>query len=54
MSSIALAFGLTLIAGLTTGIGALLAAMIKKLNLQYLTWGLGISAGVMLFQMIVI
>jgi len=47
--SIWLAFGLTLIAGLATGIGSLIAFMAKHTNTKFLCVSLGFSAGVMLF-----
>ena len=47
--TILIAFGLTLIAGLSTGIGSLIAFFAKKTNQTFLTVSLGFSAGVMLF-----
>ena len=47
--NILLAFGLTLIAGLSTGIGGLIAFFTKRDNVHFLTIALGFSAGVMLF-----
>ncbi|HPW90014.1 MAG TPA: zinc transporter ZupT [Paludibacteraceae bacterium] len=47
--TILIAFGLTLIAGLSTGIGSLIAFCAKKTNQTFLTVSLGFSAGVMLF-----
>ena len=44
-----LAFGLTMIAGLSTGIGSLIALMAKRTNTKFLCVSLGFSAGVMLF-----
>ena len=44
-----LAFGLTLIAGLSTGIGSLMALMAKRTNTKFLCASLGFSAGVMLY-----
>jgi ZIP family zinc transporter len=46
---IVLAFLLCLFAGLATGIGSIIAATIKQLKTTYLTIGLGLSAGVMLY-----
>lgn len=43
------AFGLTLIAGLSTGIGSLMALMAKHTNTKFLCASLGFSAGVMLY-----
>lgn len=47
--NILLAFGLTLIAGLSTGLGGLIAFFTKRDNVHFLTIALGFSAGVMLF-----
>ena len=44
-----LAFGLTTIAGLSTGIGSLIALMAKRTNTKFLCASLGFSAGVMLY-----
>ena len=43
------AFALTLIAGLSTGIGSIIAFFAKKTNTKFLSLTLGFSAGVMLF-----
>ncbi|MBN1765294.1 MAG: zinc transporter ZupT [Sedimentisphaerales bacterium] len=43
------AFGLTLFAGLATGIGSALAFFAKRTNTRYLSIALGFSAGVMLY-----
>jgi zinc transporter, ZIP family len=43
------AFGLTLFAGLSTGIGSLLAFFTKKTNTRFLSISLGFSAGVMIY-----
>lgn len=43
------AFVLTLIAGLSTGIGSLIAYLIRKPKMIYLSFSLGFSAGVMIF-----
>jgi len=40
---------LTLLAGLSTGIGSALAIMVKHTNRRFLTFSLGFSAGVMLY-----
>ena len=47
--NILLAFALTLIAGLSTGLGGLIAFFSKRDNVHFLTIALGFSAGVMLF-----
>ena len=47
--SIWLAFGLTMIAGLSTGIGSLIALVYKRTNTKFLCASLGFSAGVMLY-----
>jgi len=44
-----LAFGLTIIAGLATGIGSLIALVAKRTNTKFLCASLGFSAGVMLY-----
>jgi len=44
-----LAFGLTTIAGLSTGIGSLIALIAKRTNTKFLCASLGFSAGVMLY-----
>ena len=43
------AFGLTLFAGLATGIGSLLAFLCKTTNRKFLSVALGFSAGVMIY-----
>ncbi|OQB14034.1 MAG: Zinc transporter ZupT [Firmicutes bacterium ADurb.Bin193] len=43
------AFGLTLFAGLSTGIGSLIALLSKKTNKRFLSVTLGFSAGVMIY-----
>lgn len=48
-SNILLAFGLTLIAGLSTGIGSILAFFTKRTNTKFLSTALGFSAGVMIY-----
>lgn len=47
--TILLAFSLTLIAGLSTGIGSLIALMAKHTNTKFLCFSLGLSAGVMIY-----
>lgn len=49
MNNIIFAFGLTLIAGLSTGIGSALAFFTKKTNTKFLAVSLGFSAGVMIY-----
>lgn len=48
-SNILFAFMLTLIAGLSTGIGSLLAMFTKTTNTKFLSVSLGMSAGVMIY-----
>jgi ZIP family zinc transporter len=48
-SEILFAFGLTLFAGLSTGIGSLLAFFTKRTNTRFLSLALGFSAGVMIY-----
>lgn len=43
------AFSLTLVAGLATGIGSLLAFFTKTTNTKFLSFALGFSAGVMIY-----
>ena len=43
------AFGLTLFAGLSTGIGSALAFFTKSTNTKFLSVSLGFSAGVMVY-----
>jgi len=47
--SIWVAFGLTAVAGLATGIGSLIALTFKRTNTKFLCASLGFSAGVMLY-----
>jgi len=47
--TICIAFGLTMIAGLATGIGSLIALLSKHTNTKFLCASLGFSAGVMLY-----
>lgn len=44
-----LAFGLTVLAGLSTGIGSVIAFFAKKTNTKFLSISLGFSAGVMIY-----
>ncbi len=48
-TTIATAFGLTLLAGLSTGIGSALAFLTKRTNRAFLSLSLGFSAGVMIY-----
>ena len=47
--NILLAFGLTALAGLSTGIGSVIAFCAKKTNTKFLAVSLGFSAGVMIY-----
>ncbi len=47
--NVAIAFGLTLFAGLATGIGSALAFFAKRTNTKFLSVALGFSAGVMIY-----
>ncbi len=49
MGNIMFAFSLTLFAGLSTGIGSLIAFFAKKTNKKFLSISLGFSAGVMIY-----
>jgi ZIP family zinc transporter len=48
-TNILFAFGLTLFAGLATGIGSALAFFTKQTNVKFLSVALGFSAGVMIY-----
>ena len=48
-NTIIFAFGLTLFAGLSTGIGSALAFFTKRTNTKFLSLALGFSAGVMIY-----
>jgi ZIP family zinc transporter len=48
-STVLIAFGLTLFAGLATGLGSALAFFAKKTNTRFLSTSLGFSAGVMIY-----
>jgi len=48
-SNVMLAFALTLFAGLSTGIGSLMAFTSKKFSAKFLSAALGLSAGVMIY-----
>jgi len=48
-STILMAFGLTIFAGLSTGIGSVMSFFSKKFNPKFLAGALGFSAGVMIY-----
>ena len=47
--NVLLALGLTLFAGLSTGLGALVIFVARKPNYSLLSFGLGFSSGVMVY-----
>jgi ZIP family zinc transporter len=49
VSNVLIAFGLTLFAGLATGVGSALAFFAKRTNTRFLSSALGFSAGVMIY-----
>lgn len=49
MQNYLFAFGLTLFAGLSTGIGSLIALLVKRSSIRFLAVALGLSAGVMIY-----
>ena len=49
MNNVTFAFLLTLLAGLSTGIGSLIGLVSKKTNTKFLALALGFSAGVMIY-----
>ena len=49
LGTVLLAFGLTLFAGLATGVGSALAFFTKRTNARFLSGALGFSAGVMIY-----
>lgn len=49
MSQLEIAFGLTVLAGLATGIGSAIAFFTRKTNTKFLSVALGFSAGVMIY-----
>lgn len=49
MNTVLFAFGLTVFAGLATGVGSALAFLSKKFNPKFLSSALGFSAGVMIY-----
>ncbi|MBW8040019.1 MAG: zinc transporter ZupT [Planctomycetes bacterium] len=48
-ANVGIALGLTVFAGLSTGIGSAIAYFIKKPKIIYLSFSLGVSAGVMIY-----
>ncbi|MEK6797049.1 MAG: zinc transporter ZupT [Spirochaetota bacterium] len=52
-TTVVIAFGLTLFAGLATGIGSALAFFAKRTNTRFLSIALGFSAGVMIYVSLV-
>lgn len=49
LNNVTLAFVLTVLAGLSTGIGSLIALLAKRTNAAFLSVALGFSAGVMIY-----
>ncbi len=49
LNSLLFAFGLTMFAGLSTGIGSMMAFFTKQTNTKFLSISLGFSAGVMIY-----
>ena len=49
MTPVLIAFGLTLLAGMATGIGSIIAFTAKRTNYRFLSVATGFSAGVMLY-----
>lgn len=49
MDNLWIALGLTIFAGMATGIGSILAFMTPRTNYRFLSFGTGFSAGVMLY-----
>ena len=47
--TVLIAFTLTFIAGISTGIGSLIAFVAKRTNTNFLSFALGLSAGVMIY-----
>ena len=47
--TILIAFGFTVVAGLSTGIGSAIALLAKRTNKKFLCFSLGLSAGVMIY-----
>lgn len=53
MNDVLFALGLTLVAGLSTGVGSALAFFTRKTNTRFLAFSLGLSAGVMIYVSLV-
>jgi len=53
IETVLMAFGLTLLAGLSTGIGSAIACFAKRTNVRFLSVALGFSAGVMIYVSLV-
>ncbi|PLX34227.1 MAG: zinc transporter ZupT, partial [Clostridiales bacterium] len=53
LSAVGFALGLTIFAGLSTGIGSILAFYTKQTNKRFLSAALGFSAGVMIYVSLV-
>ena len=49
MNDVRTALGLTLLAGMATGIGSMIAFFAKRTNYRFLSMATGFSAGVMLY-----
>ena len=49
LHSVLFSLGLTLFAGLSTGIGSAIAFFAKRTNTRFLAFSLGFSAGVMIY-----
>ena len=49
MTSVAIALGMTLLAGLSTGIGSAIAFFFRRPKMAYLSFALGLSGGVMVY-----
>ena len=49
MSPVLIALGLTLFAGMATGVGSIIAFTAKRTNYRFLSVATGFSAGVMLY-----
>jgi zinc transporter, ZIP family len=49
INTLLFAFGLTLFAGLATGMGSAMAFFVKRTNIKFLSLALGFSAGVMIY-----
>ena len=47
--NVGMALGLTMVAGLSTGIGSAIAYFIRRPKIIYLAFALGLSAGVMIY-----